>query len=154
MSLTLSGFAQDGTFELLLSDDTILIGNHFEIKYEAINLNGEFDLPDFEGFEVVSGPNQSSNFSINNGDQSSSVSLSFLLKPTNVTILSIGPAFFVTTDKTWEVGPRDVTVLPNPEGIVTESRIKSGVDLNFFEKWGQHRLKPRKKKKKLKETKI
>ena len=141
-----------------LGVDTTLIsicgndGNYFEIKFEAKNLEGEFDLPSFEGFDIVSGPNQTQNMSFNNGEKNSSRSISFLLKPKTVDVLSIPPAFFVSTERTWESSPRDITILPNPEGIVTDSRIRS--NSNIFDGWGFERRPPVKKKKKLKETKI
>ncbi len=150
-------WAQDEpSFALAVSDDTILMGNYFEIKYEAINLQGEFELPEFKEFEIVSGPNHSSSMSIINGQHSNSNSISLLLKPKSIADLSLPPAYFVTQDSAWEVSPHDIIVLPNPEGIVTESRLS--VERNtfhFFDNWGRTNPKDRKKKKKkLKETKI
>ena len=143
------------SFEIEISDDTVLIGNYFEIKYEALNLNGEFDLPDFDHFEIVSGPNQGRNISITNGEQTSIQTISFLLKPSVIGVASLPPAYFVAKEKTWEVGPRDITVLSNPEGIVTDSRLSSdSQSFNFFEQWNQQNTPRFKRKKKLKETKI
>ncbi len=145
----------DASFKLYVSDDTILIGNYFEIKYEATNLQGEFDIPEFEDFAIVSGPNQSRNMSFTNGQSQSSSSISFLLKPKSVDVLSLPPAYFVTPDQTFEAGPRDISVLPNPDGVVTESRLDRGKDeFNFFHRWGDHPKTTKKRKKKLKETKI
>ena len=147
---------QAAEFHLSISDDTVLLGNYFEIEYRAENLEGEFDLPDFENFVIVSGPNHSTSMSIANGQQQSSSSVSFLLKPKDVDVLSLPPAYFNTKDKTWEVGPRDIMVLPNPDGIITESRIDRHTDgFDFFGNWSRSRQIPKKKKKKkLKETKI
>ena len=151
LTYVLSG-QQETSFSLHISDDTVLIGNYFEIKFEAKNLEGEFDLPSFEGLDIVSGPNQSQNMSFNNGEKNSSRSISFLLKPRSVDVISLPPAYFVTSDKTWESHPRDITIMPNPEGIVTDSRIRS--QSNIFGDWGFKQRPPAKKKKKLKETKI
>ena len=157
LSLATQIWAQnEPSFALAVSDDSILMGNYFEIKYEANNLQGEFELPEFNEFEIVSGPNHSSSMSIINGQQSSSNSISLLLKPKSIENLTLPPAYFVTQDSVWEVNPRDITVLPNPDGIVTESRLSVERNtFNIFDNWGSTNPKERKKKKKkLKETKI
>ena len=153
-ALPINGQAE-ASFQLFVSDDTILMGNYFEIKFEATNLNGDFELPSFDGFQIMSGPNRSHNMSIQNGRQTSSTSITLLLKPESVDIHSIPPTYFVTSDKTWETSPRDIHVLPNPDEIITDSRLESQINsFNFFDPWNSRKREPAKKKKKLKETKI
>ncbi len=143
------------SFSVSVSDDTVLLGNYFEIRYESNNLDGQMDLPEFAGCVVVSGPNQMRNMSIVNGEQHSTQVISYLLKPMKSGTLSLPPAYLVTEEKTWEIGPRDIVILPNPEDIRTDSRLPDHQgSLNLFDDWGLQKNRSPKQKKKLKETKI
>jgi hypothetical protein len=143
------------SFEIQVSTDTILLGNFFEVRFLVQNAKGEFDPPAFEHFEVVGGPNQSSSMSIVNGVSSQSSSFSYFLKPKTTGLLSIEPSYWEAQDTTMETHPLDIVCLPNPNGIVEESRI-SNQDQTFqfgsFPFFG-NRPTPQKKKK-LKVTKI
>ena len=50
---------QDEGFYLQLSKDTILAGNVLQISFVANNITGQFEAPDFDGLNVISGPNTS-----------------------------------------------------------------------------------------------
>ena len=54
--------AQDVSFSVEVTTDTLLFGNKMGIKYTIKNAQGDFDPPDFSGFYVVGGPNVSSQF--------------------------------------------------------------------------------------------
>jgi len=85
--LLLSYFAiaqQDIAFSAKVDKDTLRIGETFKIEFllEGGNFKN-FILPDFEGFEIVNGPFQSSQMQIINGDISQSASYTYHLRPTH-----------------------------------------------------------------------
>ncbi len=146
---------EEASFELELSTDSLLLGNYFEIRFTAENINGKMELPDFKGFEILSGPNQNSSMNIVNGVSSRTMSYSFLLRPIEIGSTAIPPAFIIEGDKTWQTNPVDITAHPNPTGIVTESRLSSDGEVLGLPNWmNQQQPKQPKKKKKLKVTKI
>ncbi|MCB0665234.1 MAG: BatD family protein [Saprospiraceae bacterium] len=144
------------SFEVKVSVDSILLGNYLEIQFTAQNITGEFEAPQLEDFEIVGGPNQSTSMSMINGETSQSASYSYFIKPKTTGVLHIEPAYFHSSDdQSYETPPIDIYCLPNPEGIVQNSRIeKQKEQLHFggFPFFDRTPAKP--KKKKLKVTKI
>ncbi len=111
-------FAQDAQFTVSVSTDSILLGNYIEVSFTLENAKGSnFDIPEFEGFDVVGGPNQSSSFQMVNGTISQEISYSFYLKPRDIGTYFIPPASIETKDGFLETLPIEVMVHPNPDGI-------------------------------------
>lgn len=143
------------SFEVKISSDSILLGNYLEVRFTAKNIQGEFDPPRFEDFEVIGGPNQSTSMSIVNGETSQTASYSYFIKPRNTGLLHLEPAYFVTgEDQSFETSPVDIYCLPNPDGVVQESRIDDDNHRMNFHSFPFFSEKPAKPKKKLKVTKI
>ncbi len=138
VSVPLGLLAQDNqvqAFEVQVSTDTILYGNYFEVRFTAQNISGKFESPKFEDFDVVSGPNQSTNMTIVNGVTSQSASYSYFIEPKNTGLVIIEPAYFVNDKKeNYETPPIEIFCLPNPDSISKESRIEKGnrLGLNTF----------------------
>lgn len=106
-------------FSVTLSTDTVLMGNYFELAFKLENERGDqFEPPDFKEFRVVGGPNQSSSFSIVNGEVSRSSSISYFLAPKTEGSFFIGPASIKAGEAILETPPVEVIVLPNPDGIL------------------------------------
>ena len=112
------------SFEFKISTDSILIGNYIELSFIAENVDGDFEAPTFDNVEVVGGPNTSNSIQIINGDQSSSTSWSYYIKPNEMGETVLEPAFLVTEDKTYETDPIILNVYPNPDGIIENPRQK------------------------------
>jgi len=136
---------------LEVSADTILFGNYMEIRYTALNADGKIKPPTFEDFEVVGGPTFSTSMSIINGVTTKRSSYTYLIQPKKVGLLHLEPAYLGTPEADLETRPYDIVCLPNPEGIVSESRIKEENQAPMFERFPMRR-EPAKKK--LKVTKI
>ncbi len=67
-------------------------GENFRITWE-LNTNGsEFVAPEITGFQVLSGPNQSSSFQMINGNVSQSLSFSYIVRAQKEGTYEIGPA--------------------------------------------------------------
>lgn len=77
--LAILAFADDISFTAKASKNKIVTGETVQITY-TINSNAtNFKAPTFNGFKVISGPNQSSSFQWINGKTSQSFSISFIL---------------------------------------------------------------------------
>ncbi len=85
-------FADDVTFTATVSKSQVSTGERFQISF-SVNSNGsEFVPPDFTGFRVLSGPNQSSSMSWINGAMSANVSYSYILMAVETGEYTIGAA--------------------------------------------------------------
>ena len=144
------------SFEVKISTDTILYGNFLEVRFVAQNLKGTFEPPEFTDFEVVGGPNQSTSMSIINGHSSQTASFSYFIKPRNTGLLYIEPAYYLNgSESNYETQPIEIISLPNPDGVVQESRIEDRNEQPGFEAFPFFKDAPvAPKKKKLKVTKI
>lgn len=114
--------AQDVIFKQEISYDTVLIGNVLQIKYSFENTNGDFQAPAFVDFDVVSGPNVSSQYSMINGAVTQSASYSYVLRPTHEGLITIESAKLINRDQEWTTEPMDIFVAPNPNGIIQNPR--------------------------------
>jgi uncharacterized glyoxalase superfamily protein PhnB len=70
----------------------VAAGDNFRITWE-LNANGsEFVAPEITGFQVLSGPNQSSSFQMVNGNVSQSLSFSYIVRAQKEGTYEVGPA--------------------------------------------------------------
>ncbi|HFC00942.1 MAG TPA: hypothetical protein ENJ53_09085 [Phaeodactylibacter sp.] len=110
-------------FSVQVSQSSVLLGNDIEVTFMLKNAEGkQFEAPQFEGFDIVGGPNQSTSISIINGMTTQSSSYSYLLKPTKTGTFFIPPAFIEVDGKTLETQPIEILVLENPDGIVEKPK--------------------------------
>ena len=116
-----------------VSNDSILLGNYIEVKFTVENAEvQDFVAPDFMGFTLVSGPNQSTSMMINNGAVTRSVSYSYYIQPDDIGNYFIQPAYATTKEGDLSSQPIPVMVVPNPDGIIETPQQRS---LNNF--WGK-----------------
>lgn len=85
-------FGQQGSLSVKVNKDTIAKDEVVTVEFLLDNLTGNFQAPDFRGFQVVSGPNTSSSFRMMNGEVSQKKSYSYALVPMEEGNLLIGPA--------------------------------------------------------------
>ena len=98
-------------FTATVSSNPVGVGEQFEISF-TINSNIEkFSPPDFRGFQVLSGPNQSSSMTSINGNTSMSMSLSYILVAEQTGEYTIGPATIQVSGKQLKSNPIKVKVL-------------------------------------------
>lgn len=116
-----SVFSQDNPvkFTVTVSTDSILMDNYFEVKFKLENADGQnFEAPDFnEHFNVVSGPNFSTNVSMINGYMTQSMTITYYLEPREIGSYYIMPASVKAKGEVLETAPLEVMVVPNPDGI-------------------------------------
>ncbi|HEB61850.1 MAG TPA: hypothetical protein ENI82_01750 [Bacteroidetes bacterium] len=149
-------FAQQGEFKVEVSNDTVLAGNYMIIEFDIINTNGDFIAPDFNDFDIVSGPNTSSVFSMINGQTTQKSSYTYYLEPKHEGELYIEPAYLYMEGDTLETGPIKIMVLPNPDGKKIEPKMNDNQFEFSFPEYDDHpfyrkkRSIPEKKSKKKK----
>ncbi len=114
--------AQKPVFQGHLNQDTVLMGNYLEVSFLVENSSGDFTPPNFDGFEIVGGPQQSSSVSIINGKMTSEASYTYYLTPLSEGLLLIGPATLANDGGILRTEPLQVMVLPNPDGVRTTPR--------------------------------
>jgi len=88
-------FAEEVKFVASVSKTQVATGERIQITF-SLNSNGSgFTPPDFTGFQVLSGPNQSSSMSWVNGAMSANVSFSYILLAVKTGEYTIKPASIV-----------------------------------------------------------
>lgn len=116
ISFTHVVYAQDITFEAAvdkpqMSFEEVLVLS-FVLSGGNIDLNVTPALPDLkEDFDVLQGPARSTNISIINGKQSSSVTFRYFLSPKKTGGLTIGPATLQYNNKMYTTNPITVEVV-------------------------------------------
>ncbi len=141
------------SWKVTVSTDSLLIGNRLKVNFTLKNAKGRnFVPPNFSGFKVVMGPNQSSSMSVINGVVSQESSFSYVLEPIEEGSYYIEPASIEVGGDPLETAPLEVIVFPNPDGIIQQ-------DLEPELRWDQlpwdpPKEKPLKGKKKKKIYKI
>jgi hypothetical protein len=142
-------FAQEeSSFRMEVSNDSILLGNYFEVKFILENESGsQFDPPSFDGFTVVRGPSQASNFSIMNGKTSQSLSFSYYLEPLDIGNYYIDPASINVGDKILETLPKEILVVVNPDEVYQPPSINKMEDPNPLNDQAPKSTKSKKKRK-------
>jgi len=123
-ALAFSCFAQkDPKFTVEVTNDSILLGNSFEVTFILENAQGaNFQMPEFADFALVGGPNQSSSFSMVNGDVTQTMSYSFFLEPKDIGNFYVEPASIEIDEIVLETQPIEIIAVPNPDGIIQRSK--------------------------------
>ena len=83
---------------------------YFTFEGNSSNVSG-FKPPSFEGFRVLSGPNQSTNMQIINGQVSSSITFSYILTPVKIGEFTIGKASVNFDGTKYETQPLTIKVV-------------------------------------------
>ena len=119
---------QDINLKIEVSSDSVLMGNYIEVRFTIENGGGDFEAPLFDGFDILSGPNTSSSFSMINGKVSQEASYTYIIKPVREGQLYIEPAYFTSGEMVLETEPLGIMVHPNPAGIKDNSTFKQRLD--------------------------
>ncbi len=120
--LITSSYAQDVVFKVEVTSDTLYFGNTIGIKYTIENAQGDFEPPQFNGLEVVGGPNVSSQFSMINGTVSQSSSYEYFLMPIETGSFYVDPAILKQEGSMLRSESLRIEVVDNPHGIRQDYR--------------------------------
>ncbi len=108
---------QDEVFKVGTTADTLYIGNPVGVKYTFENVQGDFQPPQFEGFDIVGGPNVSNQFSMINGEVTQSSSYEYYLMPRSTGTYTIGEATLENDEGLIHSDLIDIVVIDNPQGL-------------------------------------
>lgn len=114
-------FLHAQSLSLIMSSDTILLGNSIQVSYVAENIDCNIEIADYPS-EVVQGPTTSSSISIIHGRRSSKVVESYVIRPGEVGELLVPSAVCITGDSTYSIAAYSVPVIENPEGLVQDDQ--------------------------------
>jgi hypothetical protein len=107
--------AYSQTFAASVDNSTVGMNDQFQMSFtfSGKDVNGikSFNPPDFKGFIVLSGPNQSTSMSIVNGAASASAAYSYYLQPRSTGKFTIGPATVNYNGKFFTTEPLEITVV-------------------------------------------
>lgn len=121
----LNSFAQD--FNATVDRTTVGQYDRFQVyfTFNGSDINGvsNFRPPSFQGFRVLSGPNQSTSMQIINGKVSGSLTFSYILQPTNIGEFTIGSASVDYNGKTYRTSPLKITIV---KGTPQQQRENTG----------------------------
>lgn len=149
--LSIPVIAQEATFKVAVSSDTILMNNVFQVRFTIENGEGEFEAPAFAEFDIISGPNVSSSMSIINGDMEKTESYSYYLKPRSPGKYYIEEGYVVDGESMMETKPLTIIVEDNPDGIQQE--IGEFKEMDLFN-WGAPNKAKKKKTSNVKRYKL
>ncbi len=89
---SLSASGQSPFLAATANKSTVGQGEQFQVTFSFNAAGRSFQGPDLKDFNVLSGPNQSTNMQFVNGNFSQSISFSYILQPKNTGNFKIGPA--------------------------------------------------------------
>lgn len=125
-SATYSTLLGQGKFVCTLSSDSLSAGNYIRVSYLIENVEGKLEIPSFSDFEVVSGPNTSSQMSMINGVVSKRMKYDYIIYIDKPGDFYLNSAYLVSKDKTYEIQPIrivvDVNKSLNPKPSIDERR--------------------------------
>lgn len=137
-------------FTCHISQKDVLLGNYVEVEYMLEGAQGgKLTPPDWAGFDIVSGPNQSSSFQMMNGKTTSSVSYTWYIEPRDTGTFIIPSATIAVDGRELTAGEVEIHVFPNPDRIIEkpEKRRSSGLDFFGREELPEPSIEPKKKRK-------
>jgi BatD DUF11 like domain len=145
---------QQPIFTATVNLDSVLLGNYIEVTFQVENVaNAKIEAPNFDGFNVVSGPNFSSSMQVINGDVTQKVSQSYWLEPKDVGQYFIPPAQVKNGEEWLQTEAIEINVFHNPDGIVQEAPKRNREREDFWFQWPERQApappqeKPKKKRK-------
>ncbi|MCZ4408518.1 BatD family protein [Cryomorphaceae bacterium 1068] len=90
--LPLFSWGQTASLVATVDKNPVSVSDVFTLKITLTNGKGNIESPDLNDFRVVFGPSRSSSYRIVNGQQSSSITFSYTLKPKETGTFEIGVA--------------------------------------------------------------
>lgn len=125
--LQINGFSQKTNFYAQSDAKEIFTDSYLEVRFILENDEGHsFSPPDFNGFKIISGPNQSSQISIVNGNRSSKTVYSYEI--------------IAQTEGTFIINPAKITVgksvlHTNTLKVIVKKKVKSNLEQGVLKKF-------------------
>ena len=98
------------------------LGKDYKVVFVIENADASnFNAPSFDGFQVLSGPNQSRSYQNINGKITNSLSLYYYLRPLKEGVLLIGKASVVIDGKPWYTDEIEVDIQAAKQAIINSN---------------------------------
>ena len=104
-------YAQDVKFTASVSKNEVGTGEQFQVDFTVNGNASSFTPPNFGGFQVLSGPNESTSMTSINGSTTESTSLSYILMGVKVGDFTIGPATAIANGHRLTTSPIKIHVV-------------------------------------------
>lgn len=144
------GQKEAATFTCAVNQKDVLLGNYVEVEFTLNGAQGgKLTPPDWAGFDIVSGPNQSSSISIMNGKTTATLSYTWYIEPRDTGTFIIPTASILVDGRELTTEPVEIRVFPNPDAIIEkpEKRRSSGFDFFGREELPEPSVQSKKKRK-------
>lgn len=113
---------QAQTFTATVDAQRILQNSTVNVEFELKNAQGsKFQAPDFKGFQVVGGPNKSTQMTIVNGKSSGSESYGYTLLAPKMGKYTIGSASIYSKGKEYKTKPITIEVIKGSDAPADEN---------------------------------
>lgn len=109
-------YAQDVRLTASASANPVGLGEHFQVEFAANGQIKSFRAPSFEGFTVLSGPNQATSVQYINGAMSQAITFSYILQAKSEGRFTIGVATADANGKTIQSQPLAIQVVKATQG--------------------------------------
>ncbi|HZY39587.1 MAG TPA: BatD family protein [Mucilaginibacter sp.] len=120
-----NALAQQPKFTASVSKSTVGTGEVFEVTFSVSGNGGNFTPPDFSGFQVAGGPNESQSMEIINGNTSASISIGYDLVAIKEGQFTIGAATIEVNGHKLTSTPIKITVVkgkPVPQNAPAQAQ--------------------------------
>ncbi len=104
-------FAQEGKFVASVNKTTVGTGEQFEVTFSVDGNADKYIPPSFNGFQVLSGPNESNSITSINGNTTVSISVSYILMAPKEGEYTIGAASMVVNGHKLSTSPIKIKVV-------------------------------------------
>ena len=111
---------QETAFYATVDKNPVGSGDVFSYQITLENGRGDVTPPDLSDFNVVFGPSRSSNYRIINGQQTSSMSFSYTMRPRKTGNFTIGSASTVVNGKKYQTKPITIKVVQGSSTKATQ----------------------------------
>ena len=123
-------FSQDSKFVASVNKNTVGTGEQFEVTFSAEGNASQYSPPNFNGFQVLSGPNESNSITSINGNTTVSVSVSYILMAVKEGDFTIGSASMIVNGHKLITNPIKIKVVkgqPLRQNSQSQSQSEEGV---------------------------
>ncbi len=111
ITLSFAGVSFGQKFSATVNRNQVGVGEHFKLTYTIEAQGNRFTPPNFSGFRVLSGPNQSQSMQYINGQMSASLSISYVLRAEKMGEFTIPPATISANGKTLKSNSVSIKVI-------------------------------------------
>ncbi len=118
---TVMASAQDPVFTASVDKNPVSVDDVFSLELTLENARGNITAPDLSQFTVVFGPSRSSSVRIINGEQSSTMSLTYTMRPKTTGTFEIGIAKAMVNGKVLTSSPIELQVIKGASTSSTPS---------------------------------